>query len=88
VAERLASDGFAVVINYPGDAAPAEALAGKIAAPGPTATNLLVDGKLPQLVGRMAQTSLLERLGTPQDIAAPARSPRRIESGPPTLPAR
>jgi 3-oxoacyl-[acyl-carrier protein] reductase len=34
VAERLAGDGFAVVINYSGDAAPAEALAGKIEAAG------------------------------------------------------
>ena len=34
VAERLAGDGFAVVINYSGDAAPAEALAGKIKAAG------------------------------------------------------
>ena len=30
VAERLAGDGFTVVINYSGDAAPAEKLAGKI----------------------------------------------------------
>jgi 3-oxoacyl-[acyl-carrier protein] reductase len=34
VAERLAHDGLAVVVNYAGDAAPAEALAGKIAAAG------------------------------------------------------
>ena len=31
IAERLAADGFAVVINYAGSAAEAEALAGKIA---------------------------------------------------------
>ena len=30
IAERLAGDGFAVVINYSGAAAPAEALAAKI----------------------------------------------------------
>jgi len=30
IAERLASDGFKVVINYGGSAADAEALAGKI----------------------------------------------------------
>lgn len=34
VAERLASDGFTVVINYSGDAAPAEALARKIEGKG------------------------------------------------------
>src|SRR5260370_28549244 len=34
VAERLASDGFAVIINYPGDAKSAEALARKIDAKG------------------------------------------------------
>ncbi|RAI31051.1 3-ketoacyl-ACP reductase, partial [Rhodoplanes elegans] len=32
VAERLARDGFAVVVNYAGDAAPAEALVRRIAA--------------------------------------------------------
>src|SRR5260370_6775466 len=34
VAERLAADGFTVVINYSGDAKPAEALAGKIEGKG------------------------------------------------------
>lgn len=34
VAERLAHDGFAVLINYSGDAAPAQALAAKIEAAG------------------------------------------------------
>jgi 3-oxoacyl-[acyl-carrier protein] reductase len=34
VAERLAEDGFAVVVNYSGDAAPAEALVQKIIASG------------------------------------------------------
>ncbi len=34
VAERLARDGFAVIINYSGDAAPAEALVRKIEAAG------------------------------------------------------
>jgi len=32
VAERLARDGFAVIVNYSGDAAPAEALVRKIEA--------------------------------------------------------
>lgn len=39
-------------------------------APGPTATDLFLNGKSDELVGRMAKMSPLERLGTPQDIAA------------------
>ena len=39
-------------------------------APGPTATALFLDGKPPELVARMAAMSPLERLGTPEDIAA------------------
>jgi 3-oxoacyl-[acyl-carrier protein] reductase len=39
-------------------------------APGPTATDLFLDGKSPELVERMARMSPLERLGTPADIAA------------------
>lgn len=39
-------------------------------APGPTATDLFLDGKSPELVERMAKMNPLERLGTPQDIAA------------------
>ena len=39
-------------------------------APGPTATDLFLDGKSPELVERMAQMNPLERLGTPADIAA------------------
>ena len=38
-------------------------------APGPTATPLFLDGKSPELVGRIAAASPLERLGTPEDIA-------------------
>ncbi len=38
-------------------------------APGPTATDLFLDGKSEELVARMAKMSPLERLGTPQDIA-------------------
>ncbi|WP_432454463.1 MULTISPECIES: SDR family oxidoreductase [unclassified Agarivorans] len=38
-------------------------------APGPTATNLFLDGKSPQLIDRLANMNPLERLGTPQDIA-------------------
>lgn len=39
-------------------------------APGPTATDLFFDGKSPELVERMAKMNPLERLGTPDDIAA------------------
>ncbi len=39
-------------------------------APGPTATDLFLEGKSPELVERMAQMAPLERLGTPDDIAA------------------
>ena len=38
-------------------------------APGPTATELFLDGKPAELVERLAQAAPLERLGTPQDIA-------------------
>jgi 3-oxoacyl-[acyl-carrier protein] reductase len=39
-------------------------------APGPTATELFLDGKSPELVERMAKMNPLERLGTPEDIAS------------------
>ena len=39
-------------------------------APGPTATDLFLNGKSDELIGRMAKMNPLERLGTPQDIAA------------------
>lgn len=39
-------------------------------APGPTATDLFLDGKSPELIERMARMNPLERLGTPADIAA------------------
>ena len=39
-------------------------------APGPTATELFLDGKPPELVERLAKMNPLERLGTPDDIAA------------------
>jgi 3-oxoacyl-[acyl-carrier protein] reductase len=38
-------------------------------APGPTATDLFLDGKPPELVERLARAAPLERLGTPEDIA-------------------
>jgi 3-oxoacyl-[acyl-carrier protein] reductase len=39
-------------------------------APGPTATDLFLNGKSPELVDRLAKLSPLERLGQPEDIAA------------------
>ncbi|WP_086998431.1 SDR family oxidoreductase [Rhizobium sullae] len=39
-------------------------------APGPTATDLFLNGKSDELVGRMSKMNPLERLGTPEDIAA------------------
>ncbi|MBW9117547.1 SDR family oxidoreductase [Rhizobium cauense] len=39
-------------------------------APGPTATDLFLDGKSDELIARMAKMNPLERLGTPADIAA------------------
>lgn len=39
-------------------------------APGPTATDLFLTGKSPELVERLAKMPPLERLGTPDDIAA------------------
>ncbi len=38
-------------------------------APGPTATELFLDGKTPEQVARLAQMAPLERLGEPEDIA-------------------
>ena len=38
-------------------------------APGPTATDLFLSGKSPELVERMAKMPPLERLATPEDIA-------------------
>jgi 3-oxoacyl-[acyl-carrier protein] reductase len=39
-------------------------------APGPTATDLFLDGKSPELVAQLAKLAPLERLGKPEDIAA------------------
>lgn len=38
-------------------------------APGPTATDLFLQGKSPETIDRMAKMSPLERLGEPEDIA-------------------
>ncbi|MBV8156540.1 MAG: SDR family NAD(P)-dependent oxidoreductase, partial [Dyella sp.] len=53
VAERLARDGFTVVINYAGDAASAEALASKIEAAGGRALTAQADVADPVAVRRM-----------------------------------
>ncbi|MHA6205604.1 SDR family oxidoreductase [Dyella soli] len=53
IAERLARDGFVVVINYAGDAAPAEALAGKIEAAGGRALTAQGDVADPAAVRRL-----------------------------------
>jgi 3-oxoacyl-[acyl-carrier protein] reductase len=39
-------------------------------APGPTATNLFLDGKPQEVIDRLAKLAPLERLGQPADIAA------------------
>ncbi|KZL15098.1 3-oxoacyl-[acyl-carrier-protein] reductase FabG [Pseudovibrio axinellae] len=39
-------------------------------APGPTATQLFLDGKPQEVINRMSQMTPLERLGKPKDIAA------------------
>lgn len=39
-------------------------------APGPTATDLFLDGKSDEEVARLAQANPLERLGTPDDVAS------------------
>lgn len=38
-------------------------------APGPTATDMFLDGKTPEQIDQLARTPPLERLGTPEDIA-------------------
>lgn len=38
-------------------------------APGPTATRLFLDGKLQEVIDRLAKLAPLERLGRPEDIA-------------------
>jgi len=38
-------------------------------APGPTATDLFLNGKSPELIERLSRMNPLERLGTPADIA-------------------
>jgi 3-oxoacyl-[acyl-carrier protein] reductase len=56
VAERLAKDGFAVVINYSAEAAPAEVLARKIEAAGGRALSAKADVSDPAAVRRMFES--------------------------------
>lgn len=53
VAERLASDGFTVVVNYAGNAAPAEALVARIEAAGGRAVTAQADVSNVEAVRRM-----------------------------------
>src|SRR5262245_59838631 len=53
IAERLAADGFTVVINYAGRAADAEALAGKIEKAGGKALTAQADVSDPRAVARL-----------------------------------
>ncbi|EJN06352.1 SDR family oxidoreductase [Phyllobacterium sp. YR531] len=53
IAERLASEGFIIVINYSGDTAPAEALAKKIEAEGGKALTAKADVSDANAVSRM-----------------------------------
>jgi 3-oxoacyl-[acyl-carrier protein] reductase len=46
-------------------------------APGPTATDLFLDGKPQEVVDRLAELAPLERLGQPADIAAAVAFPCR-----------
>jgi 3-oxoacyl-[acyl-carrier protein] reductase len=57
VAERLAADGFTVVINYSSDAKPAEALARKIEAAGGRALTAKADVGNPDAVRLMFETA-------------------------------
>ena len=41
-----------------------------VLAPGPTSTDMFLDGKSPELIERFAKMNPLERLGTPDDIAS------------------
>ncbi len=53
IAERLANEGFTVVVNYSGSAAPAEALVRKIEANGGTAISAQADVSDPKAVAKM-----------------------------------
>ena len=57
IAERLAGDGFTVVINYSGDSAPAEALARKIEGKGGRALTAKADVGDPKAVRQMFEAA-------------------------------
>ncbi|MGP4669548.1 SDR family oxidoreductase [Agrobacterium pusense] len=57
IAERLAADGFTVVINYAGSAGPAEALASRIEAKAGKALTAQADVSDPAAVARMFDTT-------------------------------
>ncbi|MBJ7537113.1 SDR family oxidoreductase [Marinomonas transparens] len=52
-----------------------------VIAPGPTATDLFLKGKSDELIERMAKMNPLERLGTPEDIAAVVSMLASTDSG-------
>ena len=54
----------------PGQGAARPRITVNAVAPGPTATDLFLNGKPQELIDRMAKMNPLERLGTPEDIAA------------------
>lgn len=58
IAERLAADGFTVVVNYSGDPAPAEALVAKIGAAGGTAISAKADVSDPSAVRQMFDSAI------------------------------
>ncbi len=50
-------------------------------APGPTATELFLDGKSAQVIEQAAKAPALERLGTPEDIAGVVAFPVGPDGG-------
>jgi len=58
IAERLAQDGFAVVVNYSGSAAPAQALVDKIAQQGGSALAVQADVSNSAAVKQLFETTL------------------------------
>src|SRR5215471_3704481 len=57
IAERLAAEGFTVIVNYAGSAADAEALASKIEQAGGRAVTAQADVRDPAAVARMFDTA-------------------------------
>jgi len=67
IADRLAADGFDLVLNFRSRVAEAEAVANAIRARGRTAELLPFD-VADRLTARTALTAMIERLGTPQVV--------------------